>query len=105
MRDDGTYNGWTNCATFCVRLSMTSNDEATSKKWRQLARDAYRRARSTENPTRSQIENARYEFATLLKEEHYKNIPLEPLGVYFDLIRSALDDVNWDEIAKKFLDE
>ena len=102
--DDRTYNGWTNYTTWCVHLWMTSNDEATYKNWRRIARATYRSASSSTNPTRTRRENAAYELAKTLKDEHSENIPDEPSGVYFDLLRSALDDVNWQEIADNFLD-
>jgi hypothetical protein len=97
-----TYNGWTNHATWCVNLWMTSNDEATYKEWRRIARSVYRKSHATATLTLRQ--SAEYEFSRILKDKHSEDNPLEPTGVYSDLLSSALDSVNWDEISRAFIE-
>lgn len=72
-----TYNGWTNYETWCVHLWLT-NDEATDT-------DARGAARGGDQQLRGYVEDL-----IGLDTAH---------GLATDLIGSALDDVNWQEIV------
>jgi hypothetical protein len=44
-------------------------------------------------------------FADWLKDHHEENLPEMPAcGVYYDLLSGALSAVNWNEIAKHYID-
>lgn len=87
------YNGWTNYETWVVKLWI-DNEEDVSTWWLERAEAA---------------ESAK-ELADELEETH-RNFFSDEYGagraasVYSDLMNSALDEVNWREIAEVLLEE
>jgi len=101
MTTEKTYNGWTNYETWCVKLWM-DNDQGSCEFWQEAARETWDGATASAYRTRS--EDARYTLADQLKAEYEENTP-EIDGVWMDLLRAAISEVDWDEIADALLDE
>jgi hypothetical protein len=99
---DKTYNGWTNYETWAVNLWM-DNSEGDQRYVRELASEAWHEATATEYSTRQQ--EAVYNLASRLKDMHDEVLPEAIQNtVYADLLNSALDRVNWHEIASALLE-
>ena len=94
------YNGWTNYETWCVNLWM-DNEQGSQEYFLEVAQEHYDDSAATKFSPRDAI--ARFRFADWLKEYHEENIP-ESSGVYGDLLSCALSAVNWDEIARHYID-
>lgn len=80
------YNGWTNKQTWLV-FSWITKDERDYLSWTQRARS------SDEYDLSQQIRNA--------VEEGMPDLP----GLYTALLNGALDEVNWREVAKSFMEK
>ena len=100
------YNGWKNYNTWSVHLWLT-NEEASQRCWEQMAREA-RHAPSceqVEDGTWSE-EGAKFVLADWLKEaleeQAFEAVPGGTL--WSDLLGSAMQEVDWDEIAAAFLE-
>jgi hypothetical protein len=110
MADESRYNGWTNYGTWCVHLWL-SNEETSWRHWQAAAREAYADARDDQDVkkgTFTRKESAAFVLKNQLKESHEGAAGLEDaqrtITVFTDLIRSALDTVNWAEIAENLLE-
>jgi len=84
-----TYSGWTNYETWCVNLWLT-NEPGTEEQLRMLA----------------QVDASTYHRADCLKHYVSDMAPIarrsidEGNSMFVDLLRSALDNVNWREIIE-----
>lgn len=94
---DRTYNGWTNYETWCVNLWL-NNDSDDYHYWRSEAEHCLRLAKHHGH------EDAAFLLADRLKEHLWESKP-EVSGMWADLLNSALDAVDWDSIAKAFLED
>lgn len=102
-----SYNGWQNYETWDVHLHM-SNDRPQQDFWSEVAKVCYMVAAPDE--TFTQAERAAFEMADRIKQKHtdaaedmleaakYRQGPLA------DLLRGALSEVNWHEIAKHWIE-
>lgn len=98
-----TYNGRTNRATWAVNLWI-ENEEPSYRWSRRLAKDCYRDAEADGTFTRA--EQAQSALAEALKEEIEDGNPLNDANnLYSDLLSSALESVNWREIARSYIEE
>lgn len=87
MTTNTTYNGWTNKATWLVKLWM-DNDQPSYYYWQEQA-----------------IANTNfYQLADELEHFHHDIAP-DHIGLFADLLTSALAEVNWHEIAKSLLND
>ena len=81
------YNGWTNRATWLVKLWI-DNEQAMYFYWQDEAQNA-----DSSNQLAKDI------------ERYYQDIAPEHIGLFADLLTSALAEVNWHEIAKSLLND
>ena len=79
---DESYNGYTNYETWAVKLWI-DNDEASYNYWMERAREL------DETELRDTLQNE-------LEERN----PVQTVSVYTDLMRAALQRVNYQEIAR-----
>lgn len=101
---DKSYNGWTNYETWCVNMWL-ANDES-------LCNEAAERAADVAGETESRSsywtleESHRYTLAQNFKDWVCDDLAPD-LGASFaaDLLGSALENVDWDEIATSWLEE
>ena len=92
---DSTYNGWKNYETWNVKLWL-DNEYGSYIEVTDQAKQAV------------EAETERYEFADWLKdyvEEILFPEDAEPSGLAADLLRGALSDVDWFEIAEAYLSD
>lgn len=82
MKNDNTYNGWTNYATWRINLEMF---------------DGY-------NPIDEDDKRPAYEIADSLKDEVDEVLEQNP-SLALSYARAFLDDVDWREIAENKIDE
>ena len=103
---DTKYNGWANYETWCVALWL-NNEEASYRYWRDAARQAV-----TDAPDASQVKNgvwsvseaSRHLLAEQLRETILDSDKLKDPSFFTDLLRAAIDAVDWQEIAVDFLE-
>lgn len=98
------YNGWVNYETWVVALAM-GNTRDVETAWRNLARMCQLEAASLAPHAVWTVE----EHALFLLEDrikrHHQDEKGELESPYAELLNSALDRVNWKEIAKHYLEE
>jgi len=97
------YNGWSNYETWCAKLWI-DNDDITRQKWETAARVVWDNAKP-EKPF-SREEKAWIHLAEQLKADIADNGPcslLDEASLYSDLLRTALGEVNWHEIARNII--
>lgn len=101
---DTTYNGWTNYETWLVNLWM-DNEQGSQEFFREQARRIYGFATADPGGWFTREETARFRLADWLKEYHEDNRPEMPTcGLYYDLLSGALSEVNWNEIARHYIE-
>lgn len=101
-----TYNGYKNYETWCVSLWL-DNDEGNYNDVRQIARDCYMEYADPEAQfplmeVEYRIEQEIQEYVEQLPEAEQV---LEQASFVSDLLRSALSEVDWREIALNILSE
>lgn len=95
MSENG-YQGWTNYETWAVKLWI-DNDYGAYQYWQEQTANVL-------DDYDEDGDNAWTELAGHLQDYHEENAPGCD-GVYADLMTSALDEVNWDEIAKSMIED
>lgn len=90
MRDDPLLN----YETWAVRLWLVSNEQ-TDHYWRGAALGACQGAASSEA--------AKQELAERLKDELLGEAPDLGASIYADLLGSALDEIDWGEVARHWI--
>jgi hypothetical protein len=94
------HNGWTNYETWAVALGL-DNEESSDQYWRAVADETIQLTKRPEE----RREEAGTALADRIKDEILDGIPTAITGFYADLLQSALEEVNWLEIAENFLGE
>lgn len=107
MSDTTEYQGWTNYNTWCVGLWI-DNTNGSQQHWHATATQCLRLAKGGHCVDR--LTQASYDLGDALKaayEEHWEELA-EGAGLagtmWMDLMGSALEDVNWRQIAESMLD-
>lgn len=96
------YNGWTNYETWVVNLWL--NDSANSQGyWQEMTGNCFGSTKASEHLTHE--EETCYKLAGLIKDDLELNSPIEEASFYSDLLSSAISAVNFDEIAKHFIEQ
>ena len=97
------YNGWHNYETWCVKLWI-DNEEGSYRYWQERAEEIRREAR--DNPRKSGVwtaeEEAKFTLEDALSDWVNENKP-EAEGMYSDLLQSAIDAADYQEIAEAML--
>jgi hypothetical protein len=96
------YNGWKNYETWVVMLSI-DNERAAYRYWRDAARETLRDAEPT--PPLTRRESAHVGLAARLKDEIDEDAPCPEDWLYAALLKAALEEVDWHEIAASLLDD
>ena len=81
------YNGWTNRATWLVKLWI-DNEQAMYFHWQDEAQNA-----DSSNQLAKDI------------ERYYQDNSPQCSGLFSDLLNTILADVNWHEIAKSLIND
>lgn len=91
------YNGWTNYETWNVKLWI-DNEEGSYRYWQGVADELWE----------ADPEGAECDLAGRLREE-IRDAAMDGIkdqaSMVADLLGSALDEVNWDEIAESMLSD
>jgi hypothetical protein len=98
--NDKTHNGWANYETWAWNLWL-DNEQGSQEAAMQMAREAIADAEPNAVFTKEQA--AQYALADRMKDEAEEAMP-EVEGVWADLLRGALSEVNWSEIAKYWIE-
>jgi len=96
------YNGWKNYETWVVALWI-DNEPHTYEQRRQMAREAI--ADATPNPLSPSMDTARWDYEQALRQWIRDEVESQEAGLASDLLGSALDNVDWREIAQNWIDE
>lgn len=103
MSIEKRYNGWKNYETWNVALWI-SNDQGTEMESRGMANRAWVDAEATKYSTRLEVATA--ELADKIKDWIEEQNPLASgASMFTDLMNAALDEVDWYEIAKNWLED
>jgi hypothetical protein len=96
MSEERKYNGWTNYETWCVDLWI-GNDEGEYNYW---CDQAYNVKKEFDEDTQE------YTLADMLKDnlEERAEEAITDASVFSDLLRAAISEVNFGEIARHLLD-
>lgn len=103
-----SYNGYTNYETWCVNLWIDNQSAQQSWWWAAEARRCYSKAKGNSNF--SKLEVAVSMLADRLKDDHEDGASeaIDSMscgnGVFGDLLRAALSEVDWHEIATNLLE-
>lgn len=106
MTEEKGYNGWSNYETWAVKLWI-DNEQGSYQYWRDNTREAWENAKEDRRYSgQTQKEAATCSLSDMLKDEHEENAP-EPkvASVYTDLLRAALSEVDWYEIASAMIED
>lgn len=100
------YNGWANYETWSVVLWL-EDDEASSRYWRQAAREAARDA--VTDPAvvggwRAVGQAARHRLAERLHQSLAHELIAGVYDLTAELLGASLHEVDWGEVAENFLD-
>ena len=97
--DERGHNGWTNYETWCVNLWI-DNDEYLSGEFAEWAREELDEATEDDDGPKP---SAAYNLGVRIKD-YVEECQPEVTGMFADLLTSALQAVNWMEIAEHYID-
>jgi len=108
LRSDTVYNGWTNYETWDVHLWLT-DDQGTYNFCRELARECIEEAATCSQVNEGiwqEVQARRFLLADRLKDHVEESNPLaDSASMFSDLLGSAIQDVDWHEVADAFLED
>jgi len=98
---DTTYNGWKNYQTWGVKLWL-DNDEGSQ----EMQREALAQAKMEKlHEYWNREQTTRYTLADILKDTVQDMMPDLGASMFADLLGSALDLVDWNEIAENIMSD
>lgn len=97
-----SYQGWKNYETWAVALWL-GNEEGSYRYWEEVSQECLDEAEATEYSTRA--EEARIELAVRLTNELGDAMPDLGATLWSDLLRAGFSEVDWNEIAKSWLED
>lgn len=101
MRDQ-TCNGWTNYETWLVNVWI-DNEEYTQRYWRERADECVKDTAGEFCPDGAAIG----QLADEMRDAHDEAVEgmVTAPGIFGDLLNAALGAVNWDELARHYINE
>lgn len=103
MADNQKHQGWTNYNTWNFKLWI-DNDPGTQRYWTERAKELLKSAKASKYATKK--ENATGDLADELKDSAEDNNPLEGVfNTYADMLRSAIGDIAFYEIAQSLMEK
>jgi hypothetical protein len=97
-----SYNGWRNYETWVVVKLWIDNEEGDYRYWREATQEAIAAQDEDETPE-ERGRNAAYELSKRLKAEINESAP-EMSGMFADLLNSAIQEVDFEEIASAMIE-
>lgn len=96
-----SYNGWTNYETWLVNLHI-SNEQGEQDYWNERASFAM-----THSDPSNDYLDARCELADTLRDAFLEKYDEQKPDntILADLLRAALSEVNWHELAQHYVDD
>jgi hypothetical protein len=101
MKDKG-YNGWTNYETWNLALWI-GNEQGSYEYWREQTREVI--GNTSDDDVEERKHTSACDLADMLKEYIEEAMPEMDASFFSDLLRAAVSEVNWYEIAKGWVDE
>lgn len=86
------YNGWTNYETWVANLWLGEDDY-----WRERAEEIMREEKND-------VLAATAELALEMGDVYEDNMP-ETTGLYADLLSASMSNIDWDEIARHYIED
>jgi len=108
LGDDHSYDGWCNYETWAVHLWLTDHQSsyAYCRDLAQKCVEAAPTCRQVREKIWSEMDAPRFLFADSLKDQIGQLNPLaNKPSLFSDLLNSAIQEVDWHEIADAFLNE
>ena len=98
---DTKYNGWTNYRTWVTKLWLdnTESDQELQREWLKIAQD------TPKNDVWTKEETIRFTLADIIKDYLEEANPVTDASLWSDLMRSAIQDVNFQEIADAIIED
>ena len=90
------YQGWSNYETWAFNLWLT-NEQSSYEYYKELANELM-----TEYDDRKEVI---YKLSDSMKFETEQGNPLEEASLFSDLLSYSISKINFDEVAKGFLEE
>lgn len=102
--EDGKYNGWKNRETWAVNLHLTNN-EGDYRHFTELARECKKKRGSDIGEFASLIKKEVEDIFDAVYEAAEKSGLVPEAAVLMAQDLNGLDEVDWFEVAKAFMDE
>jgi hypothetical protein len=103
MSEQNGYQGYANYETWACALWI-DNEESLYNERREMAQHAWD-TNDTEDGLVAQSDEARRDLATALKDWVEEMAPDLGASMFSDLLTSALQEIDWEELAGTWLNE
>lgn len=107
MDTDKRHCGYTNYETWAVSLWLRGNDLGNYDYWGKATQEEWDNAKASAagmtGDALTPREAATLSLAKRMQKEVEDDSPCDSVWLYTTLVKAALDEVNWAEIAENFL--